>query len=78
MKFYDWLKKQDTDFYGLCPPPMDAQTAVDILCGYLLGEDWYCVLPLGTPQVNTEIVFDILNKYSRKFRREKKRHVHPK
>ena len=73
MKFYDWLKQQDVEHYGLCPPPMDAQTAVDILCEYLLGEDWYCTLSLGSPQVNTEIVYDILNKYSHRFRKEKRK-----
>lgn len=78
MKFYDWLEKQDVDYYGLCPPPMDAQTAVDILQDYLLGEDWYCVLPLGAPQVNTEIVFDILNKYSKRFRKERRKYVRKK
>ena len=27
--------------YGLCPAPMEAQLAVNILCDYLLGDDWY-------------------------------------
>ena len=78
MKFHDWLEKQDVDYYGLCPPPMEAQTAIDILCCYLLGEDWYTPLPLGAPQVNTEIVVDILNRYSKKFNKEKKKYVQSK
>lgn len=49
--------------YGMLPPPMDAQTALDELCRFFLGDDWYCVLPIHTEQVNTEIVYEIEKKY---------------
>ncbi len=45
--------------YGLCAPPMKAQTAVDELCRYFLGEDYYVVMPEDTEQCNTQIVYDI-------------------
>ena len=39
---------------------------------YLLGEDWYVVDPLGQSQINEEALFEILEKYSKRFRRERK------
>jgi hypothetical protein len=45
--------------FGICPPPLDAQVALNELCRYFLGDGWYASLPLPQEQVNTEIVFDI-------------------
>jgi len=39
---------------------------------YLLGEDWYVVDPLGQTQINEIALYKILEKYSRKYRKEKK------
>ncbi len=39
---------------------------------YLLGEDWYVVDPLGQTQINEIALYEILEKYSKQFRREKK------
>ena len=39
---------------------------------YLLGEDWYVVVPLGHDQINQTAVEDILYTYSKKFRKELK------
>lgn len=39
---------------------------------YLLGSDWYVVDPLSQTQVNEIALFDILNKYSKKFKKERK------
>jgi hypothetical protein len=69
--FYEWLKNQPD--YGICAPPLEPQTAVLILCDYLLGKDWYSYNPVSQGQVNTEIVCDILMKYSRRFRRERRK-----
>ena len=55
---------------GLYPAPMDAKTALNILTGYLLGDDWYVVDPLSPRQVNAIIVEQILDKYSKKWRRD--------
>ena len=51
--------------YGIMPPPMDAQTALNEICNHLLGEDWYVTTPISQEQVNTEIVYAIERKYKR-------------
>ena len=67
-KFYDFLDtKPDC---GILSPPITGQESVDLLRYYLLGEDWYSVNPVSTEQINTEIVYEILRKYSPKFNRE--------
>lgn len=43
--------------------PMEAQEAVNELCDYLLGKDWYVVDPLRPAQVNAIIVDDIKATY---------------
>lgn len=51
-------------WFGLLYPPMDAQVAVDELCRYFLGADWYtCSGVTGGKQLNTEIVAAIESKY---------------
>lgn len=57
------IKLTDGKDYGIFPPPMNAQVAVDELCRYLLGDDWYSVNPLCSEQINTEIVYEIECKY---------------
>lgn len=39
---------------------------------YLLGSDWYVVDPLSQKQINEIALFDILNRYSKKFKKERK------
>jgi DNA replication initiation complex subunit (GINS family) len=70
-KYYEWLLRNE-DPENIFAPPMKAQDAVDMLMHYLLGEDWYSVNPVSTEQINTEAVYDILMKHSRRFRREEK------
>lgn len=43
--------------------PIQAQDAVNTLCHYLLGEDWYTPDPLCNVQVNALIIDDIKAKY---------------
>ena len=74
MNFVEWLR-QESKRDELCAPCLPADTAVNFLCNYLLGEDWYCVMPIHAEQVNTEIVHSILMKYSRRYRKEYKRAV---
>lgn len=69
-KMTEWLDSCES--YGVFSAPMDAQMAVDFLQRYLLGEDWYAI-NINTKQANTEIVHEILYKYSRKYRKEWKR-----
>ena len=71
-QFTYWLKYEAEDC-GLMQPPLDAQKALNFLKDYLLGEDWYVVNPVNTQQCNTQIVWEILEKYSTEFNREKKR-----
>lgn len=64
----DWLSKQED--YGLCNPPMDAQKALHFLAEYLdIPED---TMPENEQQTNTYIVCEILNRYSKKYRKELK------
>lgn len=49
--------------FGIMPPPMKAQTALDELCRYFLGKDWYITMPVSTEQANTEIVAEIERRY---------------
>lgn len=51
--------------YGICPPPMDAQTALNEISKHLLGENWCVNIPISQEQVNTEIVFAIEERYKR-------------
>lgn len=63
-----WLAKQED--YGLCNPPMDAQKALLFLAEYLdIPED---TIPENEQQTNTYIVCKILDRYSKKYRKELK------
>ena len=39
---------------------------------YLLGEDWYVVDPLGHTQINEIALYEILEKYSNRYRKERR------
>ncbi len=56
--------------YGLYPAPMEAQEALDILTSYLLGDDWYVTDSMGAKQVNAIITEQILDKYSKKWKKD--------
>jgi len=49
--------------YGICPPPLDAQTAVNELCRHFLGENYYVAMPISVRQCNAEIVYRIECEY---------------
>ena len=42
---------------------------------YLLGEDWYVVDPLGQTQINEIALHEILEKYSKRYKKEYKAHL---
>ena len=69
-----WLKEQNETINkgNIFPPPLEPQMAIGFLKEYLLGEDWYTVNPISQEQVNTEIVFEILFRYSKRFKQEYK------
>ena len=58
----------DKGKYGICPPALDAQVALNELCEFFLGKDWYIVTPMHNAQANYVMVYEI----ERKFRRYKK------
>lgn len=47
--------------------PMEAQKAINELCDYLLGEDWYVVDPLRPAQVNAIINAIIVDEIKAKY-----------
>lgn len=53
----------------ICPPTTDAQFVVECLCDIFLGEDWCVTFPLHTTQVNTYILYEILYKYYKPYRK---------
>lgn len=59
------FKLTDQKDYGIFAPPMKAQIAVDELCRYLLGDDWYSLNPISVEQLNTEIVYEIECRYKK-------------
>ena len=71
--FTDWLENDSIDC-GIMSPPIEAEKALSFLTDYLLGENWYVAGPLSPKQVNTNIVHEILWKYSKKYRKEYKQY----
>lgn len=70
-KFIDTLLSNSKEDYGLCPPPLSAQEGLDVLIEHFLGKGWYTIMPLNQEQVNTQAVYEILEKYSKKRGRTK-------
>ena len=66
-KFFDILNDSS---YGIMAAPTDPALGFEILSTYLLPKGWYSTSGGGAHQVNTEIVFEILVKYSKEFRKE--------
>lgn len=58
-------------------PPISDREALMFIKDYLLGEDWYSYNPIHYEQINTEMVFEILMKYSKRFRKEYYNHMYP-
>ena len=71
--FTDWLENDSIDC-EIMSPPMEDKKALEFLTDYLLGENWYVVDPISPKQVNTNIVHEILWKYSKKYRKEYKQY----
>ena len=49
--------------YGIFPPPLDSQTALNELQRYFLGDDWYIPDPISTSQANAVVVAEIEKRY---------------
>ena len=73
---FETMKENIEDHtYGLCPAPMDAQVAIDIITNYLLGDDWYFTWSCSVEQGNAIVVEQILDKYSKQWRKDWKNYV---
>lgn len=73
VSFTEWLKLENAkDPDNTLPPELDFEKAIYFLKNYLLGEDWYVNYSGSAKQINTDIVYNILRKYSKKFRKELK------
>ena len=71
-KLFEIFENSD---YGLMPAPMSAQFAINTLCDYLLGDDFYITDPVSQEQANTLIIYNILKHYSKEFRADLKRRI---
>lgn len=60
-------RKDKDNIYGV--GLSDSQFRVFII-DYLLGKDWYVVDPLGHEQINEIALHEILEKYSKDYRKE--------
>jgi hypothetical protein len=70
-KSFEAMKNNICDTsYGLCPAPMGAQEALNILTSYLLGDDWYIVGSMNVEQANACVTEQILDKYSKKWKKD--------
>lgn len=70
--FTKWLD-DNWDEDNMLPPALDADEALVFLKYYLLGPDWCVYYPGSSEQIITEMIYDILKKYSKKFRKECKK-----
>ena len=69
-KFMDdrYKNREDKDNM-FCVGVSDAEFRRFII-NYLLGEHWYVVDPLGQEQINEIALYEILEKYSKRYRKE--------
>ena len=66
----DWLNVRNN--FGIFYPPMKAEEFIEFIKDYLLNENWYTVNPVSNEQVYTEILIDVLDRYSKKYKKEKR------
>lgn len=45
--------------YGICPPPMAHDVAINELAKFFLGEGWYVGMPMSSEQITAVIVYEI-------------------
>lgn len=78
-KSFEFLESIKSDKDELCDPPIEAQAALDVIFQILVNDkDQYSYLttiPESTKQTNRIMLDMILSKYSRKYRRWKKKRL---
>lgn len=75
MTLTEFLKEkyeQREDKYNIYGVGISDAEFREFIIQYLLGEGWYVVDPLGQTQINEIALLRILEKYSRKYRKEHK------
>jgi len=60
------LKLCEEGDYGICPPPMKASVAINELCNFFLGQDWYNSFPETDKPSISKIVRAIEEKHTLK------------
>ena len=67
---YKYINREDKDnIFGVGITDSEFR---QFIIDYLLGKDWYVVDPLGQTQINEIALYEILEKYSKKYRKEHK------
>lgn len=74
MTFTEHLDNANIPGNIFCGPTTDKE-AFEFICQYLLPKNWLTPNPVSHDQVNTEIVHDILMKYSKEYRKEYKKYI---
>lgn len=65
IKIVEDMDEKGSEYYGIFPPPTNAQFGLDVLIKHFLGDDWYSI-STNTMQGNTEAIYDILKKYPKR------------
>ena len=74
--YIDFIKEKESkreDKENLYCTGITDREFVNFIIDYLLGEDWYTVDPLSHNQINQVALEEILENYSKRFRKEIKR-----
>lgn len=71
---FNWLdeKNNGENKGNIFSPAMDDKEFIGFIMEYLCP-DYVSVNPISHEQINTEVLFEVLNKYSKKFKREVKK-----
>lgn len=76
MNFIDYIKEKNEkreDKDNIFPVGISDAEFRAFIIDYLLGENWYVVDPLGRDQINELAMYEILEKYSKRYRKEYKK-----
>ena len=71
--YIDFIKEKESkreDKENLYCTGITDREFVNFIIDYLLGEDWYTVDPLSHNQINQVALEEILENYSKRFRKE--------
>ena len=61
INFCNWCEmKANPPEINMFPEGTSPEEGFSVLTNYLLGDDWYAIIPMNAYQVNTEIVSEIM------------------